>query len=121
VAATVYEVTGHDEASPIGATLFVDGGSRSGAYTGTMSATPAETSVVISGAVEDEGTLTGGTDWTQDYNVTNDGYMHNVYQHRVGATNVAYNVITTSYSFAVVGIEIRARAKEERFMLIMHY
>ena len=110
----IYNFTGYNTASPIGGS-YASGGqnSRSGAYNATLSATPDSTSYIVAAAMTDDGTTTYGTNWTNDQNdVTGDSsgpYLDYAAQSRTNwtSTTVAWDAISTSGSWASIGVEIK--------------
>lgn len=106
----IYNFTGYDTSTPIGGYYVTGGSSRSGAYNGTLSATPALSSYIVAGTIIDEGTLTAGTGWTNDQSDTTYSYLLEQFQSRTNwaSPTVAWNAITTAYTWASAAVEVRA-------------
>lgn len=106
----IYNFTGYDTSTPIGGYYVTGGDARSGAYNGTLSATPALSSYIVAGTIIDEGTLTTGTGWTNDQSDTTYSYLIEEFQSRTNwaSSTVAWNAITTSWTWASAAVEVRA-------------
>jgi hypothetical protein len=108
----VYEVTNYDTASPIGASLATGGTTRSGAWSGALSATPDPSSVIISGVYSSNTpTITLNSSWTEGYRVTS-GNSLMVAMSRTGLSNttVEIDALATSFQWAASFLEIKGKS-----------
>lgn len=116
---SVYEVTGHDTTTPIGATAGNADETQDGQRTLTLDAAPADTSIVIAGITADtnSGTnqVTPGTGWTEDVEVDSSGSNFGFWQtqRRTGSTstNVVWDDVrppgsTVVFSTGAVAVEV---------------
>jgi len=98
----IFTYTGHDVASPIGATAI--GGTTGGSPTTiTLSAAPATTSEVLASANEDSSVLdvVAGTGWTQQLQTTDGANV-------VGQTQTRTNSTSTTVQWNTVGVCVLA-------------
>lgn len=89
----VYQVTGHDVASPIGATMSVNGpGSSDGAWNPTLSGAPAASSLIFAsmGGIHNGGgpiTVAPGSGWTEIEELAINGALTGETEHTTGTTS----------------------------------
>jgi hypothetical protein len=114
----VFQYTGYDPASPVGATAMTNDAVEDGAQSLTLSATPASTSEVLGFYASYPSTTvstTEGNDWTELYDAGTGEYTHLHSQARVnvGSTTVSWADVAasgTQVSGIAAAIEIRAAA-----------
>lgn len=124
----VYEVTGHDPATPFGATASVADNTTDGAKTITLSGAPKTTSTVIAGIYGDANAGTNSVDvgsgWTEDGEVdssaSNFGVMQ--FQRRASSTSTSVDWADVApagapavFSVAAVAIEINVLSDQPTF------
>lgn len=101
------DFTGYNTSTPVGVTGAASGSNRSGSYALSLSGTSASDSIVIGGAVTDEGTATKATAATSiaataaDYIKIADAYLAG------SMSTFSWNAITTSFAWAAGAIEIK--------------
>lgn len=105
----VYEVTGHDPASPIGTKLEASGTQLSGAWTGNLDATPVKSSLIIGGIIA-RATVVVGSQWEELDRITNIS-THKITFVGMGLTSTSVGfdelAVVSGNNYAIAMLEIK--------------
>jgi len=131
VGVCVYAVTGYDTFDPIGLSHVVAvGSSYSGSYSGSFSGTPEETSkLLVVGFVDNPGVVSGditaGSGYTSDVFLADDDATHFGMRGEQSdgslATTANFANFDATYSYGVIGVEIKIISVSERIIRIMYW
>jgi hypothetical protein len=131
VGVCVYAVTGYDTSDPIGLSHIVAvGTSYNSSYAGSFGGTPAGTSkLLVVGYVDNPGVVSGditaGSGYTSDVFLADDDATHfgmrGEQSNGLLATTANFSLLDATFSYGVVGIEVKIASPSERFITIVYY